>query len=203
MKARLRTPAFALALALAIGPVARADDERDPKAEQEALVKRLVELLEKTIAEAEQDDLDRTDPSDAGEAEAVAEIASRLDRSRISVHFDDVAFHEAVDFLREATGLNLVVTPRAREAADEAKRKIKLQLKAVKTRDVLELVLGQTDARLRYGIRRGVLVIGTLDDWKDRLILDVIPVEDLLYAPPDFPAPDEGLRVLDPKRRGK
>jgi hypothetical protein len=191
---------FAAILAFALVSPALAQD-RQGRDDQEALVQRLIELVVKTAQDEAEKSLDRTDPDvfEGPQGQAAEEIAQRLDRRKITLDLDGLGFDEALDFVRDVTGLNVVVTPRAREAASTAK--LKLRLKDVKLRNALEVLLQQTDASLRYAIRNEALQIGTTEDWKARsMVLSVIPIDDLLFAPPDFPAPEAGLDAIRPKK---
>jgi hypothetical protein len=197
-----------LALACALGPggfAFAADKDEDHKADDEAFIAKILEIIEKTAAQAEDTALDKTPYGDldGADAEAAAEIAHRLDNQRITLNFEDTSFNEALDFFRDATSLNIVLSKKAQDLVEGNPTKLKLRLKDVKTRNALELVLTQTDANFRYGLRHGVLEIGTIEDWKGRnMILDVIPIDDIIYRPPDFPAPEAGLDVLKFKKNG-
>lgn len=178
------------------------DDKQNSREEDEAFAKRLIELLMKTVEEAESTQLDQTpDTAFKGpEGEAASQIARTLDGSRITLNFDGNTFDEAMDFFRDYSALNIVVTRKANDIVQNDSTKVRLRLKDVKLRNALELLLTQTDASLRYGIRNGVLQIGTVEDWKGKnMVLDVIPIDDLLYHPPDFVAPEAGLDFLKPK----
>ena len=189
-----------LVFALAALPL-RADnkDPTDTRADDEAFAQKLLEIIEKTCAQAEETSLDKTPPGtyDGEEGRVADEIGMRLDNQRLSLNFEDTAFADAIDFMREATGLNVVLSTKAKDLTENAP-KLKLKLKDVKTRNALELILTQTDPQLRYGVKNGVLQIGINDDWKDRnLVLDIIEVKDLVYRPPDFAAPQAGLDALE------
>jgi hypothetical protein len=201
-----RLGAGVLVLALAALPLCAADrDPSDTRADDEAFAQKLLEIIEKTCAQADETSLDKTPPGtfDGEDGAVCDEIAQRLDSQRLSLNFEETGFADAIDFLRDATGLNIVLSQKAKELTENAP-KLKLKLKDVKTRNALELVLTQTDPQLRYGVKHGVLSIGVNDDWKDKnLILDVIEVKDLVYRPPDFPAPQAGLDALEKGNKWK
>lgn len=195
-----RLGALALVLALLAAPVL-ADDKssEDRRAEDEAFATKLLEIIQKVAEQSEDQSLDKTayGALEETDREAAEQLVRHLDYQRISLNFEDTSFNDAADFLRDVTGLNIVITTKAKEIADNAP-KLKLKLKDVKVRNALELILTQTDAQFRYGIKSGVLQIGVNEDWKgSKLILDVIEVKDLVYRPPDFPAPPAGLDALE------
>ena len=181
-------------------------DKNDHKADDEAFVAKLLEIIEKTAALAEDNSLDKTPYGDLKDSdlEAAGEITRRLDNQRITLNFEETSFGEALDFFRDVTSLNVVVSKKAQDLVEGNPAKLKLRLKDVKVLNALELVLTQSDPNLRYGVRHGVLEIGTNEDWKGKnMILDVIPIDDIIYRPPDFPAPEAGLDVLKPKKFGR
>jgi type II secretory pathway component HofQ len=199
---RIAAAFFALAV-FATPALAQANRDEDPRAADEAFAQKLLEIIEKTAAQADEQALDRTDTGglSTDDEQAAKRIEDRLDSQRLSINFDDTPISEAIDFLRDATSVNVVLSKKAKDLTDNAP-KLKLRLKDVKVRNALELVLTQTDPQLRYGVRNGVLEIGTTEDWQARnLVLDVIEVSDLVTRPPDFPAPEAGLQALESKFR--
>lgn len=182
----MRTLVATLGLTLLLAPAAGAQerDRLDPE--------RLVELLQDTAAEAATSGLDRTGDAETREDRAVArEVRRALAGRRVTVNFDRTPAEECVDFLRDVTGLNLVVSKAARERLKDIK--VSLRLKNIRLRSCLELLLQQVDPDLRYGVRHGVLTIGLKDEWRRAMRLELYFVGDLLHRPPDFPAPKLGL----------
>jgi len=191
MLLRLARPVRAIllaALAVSAGSPALAQDRgaggMDPD--------RLRELIEETVA-SRRDRSREVDeaPADAADALAKLQVRRLLDRRRVTVNFAETRFTEALDFLRDVTGLNVVLSKRAAEAVEE--REVDLRLAKVTLRSCLELLLELTDPNLRYGVRHGVLWIGLRDEWPKRLELRILDVADLIHAPPDFPGPRLGL----------
>ena len=182
----MRSLALTLTLsALAAAPALAQDRRRD----------RLVELVEEAVrADAERErGLDRTPaPQTRAEAEQQKEIRGALRARRLTVNFDKMPVLECLDFLRDVSGINLVLTKDAAEAI--ADKTVTLRLRNVTFRNILELLLPQVDPDLRYGVRNSVLMFGLKDEWKeDLVILELYDVADLVHQPPDFPAPRMGL----------
>jgi type II secretory pathway component HofQ len=117
-----------------------------------------------------------------------------LDAARVSVNFVDAKLDECLDFLRDVTGLNIVLSKEARKAYGE--EEVKLRLKKVKLKSVLELLFGQLGKDLRYGYRHGVMWVGIRGEIKDRLVLRFYDVSDIVRKLPNFPAPKLGLKGL-------
>lgn len=168
-------------------PAAAQDDDREERAE------RVRKLVEETAVAPRRSKRDRTGSIAPEDKEAAIRIVRQLDGRKISVAFEDTPFDDALDFLRDVTGLNVVVSRKAREKLEGEKAEIDLKVKDLKVRQVLELVLQGVHDDLRYGIRHGVLFIGTDADWKDELLLRLIPIDDILHQPKDFPGPKVGL----------
>ncbi len=171
-------------------------DDKDKKAEDDAFAQKLLEIIDKVCAEAEVSGMDRTPwgTMTEGERKEAIDISNRLDTRKVSMNLDGSTFDESIEFLRDITDLNIVVTKNVHDLIDSSPGKLKLRVKDVLLRNALELVLTQTEGTLRYGIRNGVLMIGTVDDWKGKnVVLELIPVEDILYRVPDFPATEMGF----------
>ncbi|RMG19032.1 MAG: hypothetical protein D6731_00765 [Planctomycetota bacterium] len=124
---------------------------------------------------------------------ALRALRRALDTRVVSVNFRGTTFLEAVDFVRDVSGVNIVVSPRARKAFADAE--VNLRLKKVRLRSCLNLVLDQVSPDLRYGFKHGVLWIGTADEWKAqrKLVLEIYDVSDITRRPPNFKAPKIGL----------
>ena len=184
-----RTATLLCAVLLSTVPAARAQ-EREDKAER---AERLRDLVERSVVGAARSKRDRTLSAAAEDRPALEKIVRTLDARKISVNFEDTPLDEALDFIREVSGLNVVLSKKAREKLEGEKGAIKLKLKDVKLRSVLELLLQQAHDDLRYGVKHGVLMIGTDEDWKDEYVLRFTPVDDILHQPKDFPGPRVGL----------
>jgi hypothetical protein len=177
----MRSTALALSLALLVPASAVAQDRE-----------RLVELIQEATEADERGRLDRTGDAETREdREAAKDVRRTLATRRVTVNFDKIPWMECLDFLRDVTGLNIVITTAAAEAL--ADRTVSLRLRDIRLRSCLELLLQQLDPDLRYGVRHGVLTLGLLDEWRQAMHLELYFVEDLLRPAPDFPAPHMGL----------
>ncbi|MCO5171577.1 MAG: hypothetical protein M9894_35185 [Planctomycetes bacterium] len=182
----MRTLAGTLALLLLACPIAGAQERGgiDPE--------RLIDILRENAAAREASKLDRTGDAETPRDREVAREVRRVFASRrVTVNFEATPLAECLDFLRDITGLNLVVTKAAAEAAAEVK--VTLRLRNIRLKDCFELLLQQAHPDLRYGIRHGVLAIGLKDEWRTNMRVVLYDVSDLLHRPPDFPGPRMGL----------
>ena len=92
------------------------------------------------------------------------------------------------------TGLNIVITKKGREAIDDSGRDVRLKLNKIRLRNCLILMLQGISDDLCFGIRHGVLVFGTKDEFRGRsIVLRVYDIGDIIRPKPDFPAPEAGL----------
>jgi hypothetical protein len=183
----MRTLGFTLLLAAALsGAPALADDDAE---------ERILELIEESVASHRRSTLDRTGtPKDEEDRRAMAKVYRAMEGRRVTVNFDRTPFKDCVDFIRDVSGLNIVVSQQVRELAEDEGIEVTLRLKDLKLRNCFELFLKQADKELRYGIRHGVLFIALADEWeKDEMILQMLPIGDLLHRPPDFPGPKMGI----------
>lgn len=179
-----------LLVALLLLPLPALAQDKEDRAER---ADRLRKMIEDSVVPSARSKRDRTGSVAPEDKEVALRIVRQLDGRRLSVNFQETGFDEALDFVRDVTGLNVVLSKKAREKVEEEKPTVNLKLKDVKIRSVLELLLEQGHGDLRYGVRHGVLFIGTDEDWKSELTLRFIPVDDILHQPKDFPGPKVGL----------
>jgi hypothetical protein len=161
----------------------------------------LREIIERAAADEQDHKLDRTGDVEEEDRAYARELRHTLDTRRVTVNFDGITFKEALDFLRDVSGLNIVVSKDALAAIGE--KEVHIRLRDVRLRSCLEVLLQQLDPDLRYGVRHGVLVIGMNDEWKRSVSLVLYFVGDLVHSPPDFPGPKMGLDgklIEDPNR---
>jgi len=144
---------------------------------------------------------------DTGREDAIR----KLETMKVSVDFQDHKLSEAMDYLREVTGLNLVVLPRAAEK--EGDFKIRLRVRDLSVKSTLKLILSGKGLTVTY--RDGALVVLPQEDLQDGVILEMYDVRSQLVKLQDFPGPRmelvtpksgsgpgqimAGIELLDPK----
>ncbi|HLY73606.1 MAG TPA: hypothetical protein VKU80_05765 [Planctomycetota bacterium] len=109
----------------------------------------------------------------------------KLETLRISVDFENVKLPEAVDYLRDVSGLNLVVLPKAMERDGDAS--IRLKVKDLSVKSVLKLLLGSRGLTVAY--RDGALVILPKEDLQDSTAMRLFDVRALQVKIQDFAGP--------------
>jgi type II secretory pathway component GspD/PulD (secretin) len=128
------------------------------------------------------------------DTEDTIDIKNRLDSQQISLNFDGTAFDEAIDFLRDITGLNYVVTKDAKDLIENESVTVSLRLKNISLKNALNLILASNES-LQWRIESGVLKIGTEEDKNEELVLEFYDVNEIVSTPPDYPAPKLGLNL--------
>ncbi|MBL4843957.1 MAG: hypothetical protein JKY65_00405 [Planctomycetes bacterium] len=146
------------------------DDEPSPSISAEAREALLADA--KTL-----DDQDRA--RIAGELAQSREIKKRLHSQNISLNFDGTPFSEGIDFLRDITQLNFVVTRDAQELVEDESVEISLRLKNISLVNAINLILASNES-LAYRIQEGVIVIHTFDELPEDLVLEVYVVRDIV-----------------------
>jgi hypothetical protein len=109
----------------------------------------------------------------------------KLETMRVTVDFENVKLQEAVDYLRDVTGLNLVILPKALEKDGEAP--IRLKVKDLSVKSVLKLLLASRGLTAAY--RDGALVIIPKEDLQDSTAMRLFDVRALQVKIQDFPGP--------------
>ena len=128
-----------------------------------------------------------TGPAKAANANATARY--QLNSSLPEVKFDGVALGDALDFLRDVSGINLTVNWKALEAAGVTKdMPVTLRLRNISARKALEMVLAEAggSSTLTYDVDEGVVEVTTKELADQRMYTKVYPIEDLIMEIPDF-----------------
>ncbi len=166
------------------------DEEQQPGIDAEKL-KEIVEAVAEEAANDPSPDFTARTAADPAEQAALREILLVLGSRKASIAMNDAALLDAIDFFREVSGLNIVVSAGAKEWAEQQGRKTSLKLRDISLRSMLNLILDGTE--LAYGVRHGVLFIDLRDTWPAAVTFEIYDVSDIVSPRPDFPAPRLGL----------
>src|SRR5687767_837446 len=109
----------------------------------------------------------------------------KLETMKVSVHFEDVRLSDAMDYLREITGLNLIVLPKALEK--EGDSKLRLKVKDLSVKSVLKLMLSSRGRTVTY--RDGALVVLPKEDLLESTTMKMFDVRSMLVKLMDHPGP--------------
>ncbi|MCA8923724.1 MAG: hypothetical protein KDD82_18075 [Planctomycetes bacterium] len=160
-----------------------------PVVAQEIDEDQLEELIEQALLSSKKKQLDLTDYGDPEHKERALEVRAQLQSRRVSLEFDKEDPLDALDHLRELSGVNLVISAKVRKLFEEEDLKATLKVQKIRLVNALELFLKGLHEDLAYGYRNGVLMVVLREEWKSVHYLQVYPVGDLLHKPKDFPAP--------------
>jgi hypothetical protein len=170
------------------------DDEEDGMSAaefREYIIGLIQQIIEESVAEGPNVDT-------ASDPRIVDFIFNKLELQQVTVHFQETPFKDCLDFLRDITGLNIVLSARARDIIESEDVKINLRLRDIKLKSVIALMLEFSD-EITYGVKFDVLYIGTKEDWLGvSQYLFIYSIHEIVYRPPDFPAPKIGLGDIIP-----
>ncbi len=109
----------------------------------------------------------------------------KLSTAKVTVDFDQVKLADALDFLRDASGLNLVLLPAA--AAKDAEQPVKLKAKDLTLKSVLKLLLHGRGLTVTW--RDGALAVVPVEDLQDSVSMKIYDVRSHLLKIADFAGP--------------
>ena len=119
-------------------------------------------------------------------------IREKLESETLTMDFTEAPLSEVVDFLRTATGINIIIDPEVnKEFPEEEALKVDLTVNKLKLNHILNLMLSLK--RLAYRISNGVLIISTSKRIVEKPILRLYNVKDLTGKLSDFPAQELNL----------
>lgn len=113
------------------------------------------------------------------------DVMRKLEGMKVTVDFDDVKLPEAIDYLRDVTGINLVILPKAMEKDGE--QKIRLKVKDLTVKSVLKLMIASKGLTATY--RDGAVVILPKEDLSDSTVMKMFDVRSMLVKLQDFAGP--------------
>jgi hypothetical protein len=120
----------------------------------------------------------------------------KLETMKVSVDFEDVKLPEAIDYLRDVTGLNFVMLPRAMDK--DADTKIRLKVKDLSVKSVLKLLISSRGLTATY--RDGALVILPREDLQDATTMKMFDVRSMLVKLQDHAGPK--VELIQPGKNG-
>ncbi len=125
--------------------------------------------------------------------------AAALWTRRLDIDFKDTSFEDVVAYIKEKTGMNVVVNWRALEMVGVDKTaRISLKVSNITMPQAMELIFSQFNAgkspleKVYWDYREGILSITTGSVLNERMESRVYDVNDLLLVVPNFAAPTMG-----------
>lgn len=122
----------------------------------------------------------------SGDVKAGA-VWAKLATQRVSLDFDDAPALEVIKFLRQTSGVNLVVDQAARADSGLDDKRVSLEVTEIPLRSALTLVLDFVELVARW--RHGVLLITTADRARGDATLQIYDVRDITHKLTNFPGP--------------
>ena len=118
-----------------------------------------------------------------------------LQRTLPEVRFDGVPLADAIEFLRDASGANIVVNWRAIEMLAIARdTPVTVRLRQVNFGKVLKTILNEAGTgELTYYVDGNIIYITTRELADQDMVTRVYPILDLILDVPDFVAPEMNI----------
>ena len=116
------------------------------------------------------------------------EVESKLKNIKISLDFKNAPLETVVDYVRELSGLNVLIDKSAREKGEIV---ISLTVKEVSLKSALQLMLKPQGLDTMF--EEGVLLIVSKEKTQEKVFTEIYDVRDLLFPIKDFPGVDFSL----------
>jgi len=126
------------------------------------------------------------------------EVVSKLNTMRVTVNFENTTMEEAIGFLRDFSGLNIVVDAEVYKTQSEDQLKVTLKVKDLLLKSILKLMLNSRELTAMY--KEGVLLVVPKGKIDKSVTLQLYDVRDLLVKIQDFPGPK--VELVSPSKGG-
>jgi hypothetical protein len=185
----LLVPGFTARRLLAQEPDEEGPDER---------ARKLVELLQ-ALEEGSGDtarvldgiDLERASPD-------LKKLARTLRETRVDLVLEKQGVEATLDLLHQVSGVNFIITPRARAALKAAGTELTLALRGLTVENALNLLLLQL-GDYRFTVRYGAVLLVLKEEYQTPKTMRIYEVTDIIRRPRNFPAPT--LALPEPRER--
>jgi len=107
----------------------------------------------------------------------------KLQTMKVSLDFQDVKFSEAMDYLRDVTGVNLVLSPKV----GDVDAKVRLKVRDLTVKSALKLLLSPRGLSATW--KDGAVVILPQEDLQEDVTLRMYDVRAQMVKLQDFPGP--------------
>src|SRR5262245_36714488 len=125
-----------------------------------------------------------------------AEVVNKLNTMRVSVDFANQTLEEAISFLRDFTGLNIIVDAEVYKSQSEDQLKVTLKVKELTLKSVLKLMLNGRELTAMY--KEGVVLVVPKGKIDKAVTLQLYDVRDLLVKIQDFNGPK--VELVSPQK---
>ena len=192
MTGRADVPADVRADVPADDGVARENAAREA-AVRDATIKALVVENQKLVEERHEREL-----KDRDAAKKNQQVKAALDRAIPEVRFEGVPLSDAIDFMRDVTGANILVDWRALSRAKVDKNApVTVRVQGVSFEKALATILQSIDSdpALGFVVQDGVILITTQLELDKNVGIKVYDIRDLIVGAPDFRFQDGGVKA--------
>jgi len=126
------------------------------------------------------------------------EVLNKLNTMRITVDFANVTLEEAIGYLRDFSGLNIVVDAEVYKNQSEDQLKVTLKVKDLLLKSILKLMLNSRELTAMY--KEGVVLVVPKGKIDKAVTLQLYDVRDLLVKIQDFAGPK--VELVAPSKGG-
>ena len=126
------------------------------------------------------------------------EVVNKLNSMRLTVDFKDNTLDEALSFIRDFSGLNIVVDAEVATKASADQLKVTLRVKDLLLKSCLKLMLNSRDLTAVY--KDGVILVVPKGRADKNVYLQIYDVRDLLVKIQDFAGPK--VELVSPSKGG-
>lgn len=167
------------------------DDEIDGSISAERLIEMIQEILDRppnpdVLAGV---DLRRPSPD-------VRKMVRVLTGTVISVELVDQEVGTTLDLLRDITGLNFVISRRARKSLEEEDARLNIHLRNLSVRRILNL-LAMHLGDYRFTLRYGAVIMVHKEEYRPKVTFRTYDIQDIVRPRRSFRAPRLGLGGLE------
>ncbi len=114
-------------------------------------------------------------------------IVRTINTMRLTVDFRGASLEEALDYIRDAANINIVVHAAVAETLSEDEQTVTLKLRKLRLKSILKLMLEGKGLTAIY--KEGVLLVLPKEKFKRKKITRMYDVADILFKITDFPGP--------------
>ncbi len=126
------------------------------------------------------------------------EVVNKLNTMRLTVNFENTTMEEAISYLRDFSGLNIIIDAEVYKNQSEDQLKVTLKVKDLLLKSILKLMLTSRELTAMY--KEGVLLIIPKGKVDKSVTLQLYDVRDLLVKIQDFPGPK--VELVSPSKAG-
>ncbi|MCZ6601599.1 MAG: hypothetical protein O6952_01185 [Planctomycetota bacterium] len=136
------------------------------------------------------------------DTEATRRIRQKLSARKVTIHFEETPLDVVTGFIQDVTRIDIVLSKAAQDLSKNEGLTVNLAVNDVRLKSALNLILDATGEDLEWMIRNEVIYVYTeaeADKLRESRSFYMIDISDILYLPPDFPAPELGFGGLERK----